>query len=162
MCWRQSQQEKQERYLMGDGGTDRRVMYGKASASVVFASALGYSTRWRRTLNLTARCRGSWLVTAAVGTGHVSPSWSPVDLPSHPCCILSSSQCCKKLVFIFCSFNNTSQQLQIMHTDRIKNIPSYYDFCLFFFPFMNALCFSPPSAKFVTHYHTNGNIWQHC
>ena len=74
--------------------------------------------------------------------------------------VLSSSQCCKKLVFIFCSFNNTSQQLQIVHTDRIKNYPSYSDFCLFVFPFMNALCFSPPSAKFVTHCHTNGNIRQ--
>ena len=75
-------------------------------------------------------------------------------------CILSSSQCCKKLVFIFCSFNNTSQQLQIVHTDRMKNFPSYSDFCLFVFPFMNALCFSPPSAKFVTHCHTNSNIRQ--
>ena len=72
--------------------------------------------------------------------------------------VLSSSQCCKKTVLIFCSFNNTSQLLQIVHTNRLMYALSHGDFSLFLFPSLKALSFSPPFAKIC---HTLSRRLQH-
>ena len=47
----------------------------------------------------------------------------------------------------FCSFNNTSWLLQIVHTGILILLPSYGDFALFYFLSVGVLCVSPTSAN---------------
>ncbi|KAH9002937.1 hypothetical protein EDB86DRAFT_90189 [Lactarius hatsudake] len=62
--------------------------------------------------------------------------------------ILVWSYLCKNRLFIFCSFNNTSWLLHIVHTNRRMDILSNGDFCSFLFGLLGSMTDFTPRCKF--------------